>query len=70
MFKLIHKDRHTKARVGRLTTAHGIVNTPEFMPVATQATIKTLSVRDLRDCNLQIILSNAYHLYLRPGTQS
>jgi len=69
MYKLIHKDKHTKARLGKLTTAHGVVKTPEFMPVATQATIKTLSVRDLKDCKLQIILSNAYHLYLRPGVE-
>jgi queuine tRNA-ribosyltransferase len=69
MYKLIHKDKNTKARLGKLATAHGIVQTPEFMPVATQATIKTLSVRDLRDCKLQIILSNAYHLYLRPGVE-
>lgn len=69
MFKVIHKGKNTKARLGELTTAHGIVQTPEFMPVATQATIKALSVRDLNDCKLQIILSNAYHLYLRPGTE-
>jgi len=69
MYKIIHKDKHTKARLGKLTTLHGVVNTPEFMPVATQATIKALSVRDLKDCKLQIILSNAYHLYLRPGTE-
>ena len=69
MFKIIRKDKNTKARLAKLTTAHGAVNTPEFMPVATQATIKALSVRDLKDCKLQIILSNAYHLYLRPGTE-
>jgi len=50
-------------------TAHGAIQTPEFMPVATQATIKALSVRDLKDCKLQVILSNAYHLYLRPGLE-
>lgn len=69
MYKIIHKDKRTKARLGKLTTAHGVVQTPEFMPVATQATIKALSVRDLKDCKLQIILSNAYHLYLRPGLE-
>lgn len=69
MYKIIHKDKNTKARLGKLATAHGVVRTPEFMPVATQATIKALSVRDLKDCKLQIILSNAYHLYLRPGTE-
>lgn len=69
MFKIIYKDKNTKARLAKLTTAHGVVNTPEFMPVATQATIKALSVRDLKDCKTQIILSNAYHLYLRPGLE-
>ncbi|OIO80550.1 MAG: tRNA guanosine(34) transglycosylase Tgt [Candidatus Omnitrophica bacterium CG12_big_fil_rev_8_21_14_0_65_43_15] len=69
MYKLIHEDKHTKARLGKLVTAHGAINTPEFMPVATQATIKALSVRDLKDCKTQIILSNAYHLYLRPGLE-
>src|SRR3989338_4312690 len=69
MYKILHKDKHTRARSGRLITPHGIVNTPEFMPVATQAMIKALSVRDLKDCKLQIILSNAYHLYLRPGLE-
>jgi queuine tRNA-ribosyltransferase len=69
MFKIIRKDKNTKARLAKLTTLHGAVDTPEFMPVATQATIKALSVRDLKECSLQIILSNAYHLYLRPGTE-
>ncbi len=69
MFKIIHTDKHTKARTGRLVTCHGAVQTPEFMPVATQAAIKALSVRDLKDCKSQIILSNTYHLYLRPGLE-
>jgi len=65
-FKLIKKDG--KARLGRLTTPHGVIETPVFMPVGTQATVKALSNQDLIDCKTQIILSNAYHLYLRPGT--
>ena len=67
MFKITHKDRQTKARTGEIKTAHGIINTPEFMPVGTQGTVKTLSNQDLDDCGAQIILSNAYHLFLRPG---
>ncbi len=50
-----------------MQTAHGVVKTPAFMPVGTQATVKTLSSQDLLDCKTQIILGNAYHLYLRPG---
>lgn len=67
MFQLIHKDKTTKARIGRLTTSHGEVNTPVFMPVGTQGTVKTLSNDELKDCDVEIILGNAYHLYLRPG---
>ena len=67
MFKLIHKDKSTKARLGRIETAHGEVNTPVFMPVGTQGTVKTISNNELKDCNVEIILGNAYHLYLRPG---
>ncbi len=67
MFTLINKDNSTKARLGRVETMHGSFETPAFMPVGTQATVKTLSNRDLSDCGVQILLSNAYHLYLRPG---
>lgn len=67
MFTLIHKDG--KARLGRLKTAHGAVNTPCFMPVGTRATVKTLSNQDLVDCGSEIVLSNTYHLYLRPGIE-
>ena len=66
-FKLIKKDK--KARLGELSTPHGVVKTPEFMPVGTQATVKTLSSKELIDSNSQIILANAYHLYLRPGEE-
>ena len=55
------------ARAGELHTAHGVVRTPAFMPVGTQATVKALCPRDLRDVEAQIILGNTYHLYLRPG---
>ncbi|MBU1887713.1 MAG: tRNA guanosine(34) transglycosylase Tgt [Candidatus Omnitrophica bacterium] len=67
MFKVTHKDKHTKARVGLLETLHGVIETPEFMPVGTQATVKALSNEDLKYCSAQIILGNTYHLYLRPG---
>jgi len=67
MFKVIKKDKKTKARLGKLTTAHGTIETPAFMPVGTQATVKGLTPEDVKASGAQIILSNAYHLYLRPG---
>ena len=67
MFKLIHKDKRSKARTGVLHTAHGDVKTPVFMPVGTQATVKTISNRELDEAGAQIVLSNTYHLFLRPG---
>ena len=60
-------DGTTRARLGRLTLTHGVVETPQFMPVGTNATVKALSPDDLRDVGASIILSNTYHLYLRPG---
>lgn len=66
-FELIHKDRQTGARLGKLHTPHGVINTPIYMPVGTQATVKAMLPRDLHDVGAQIILSNTYHLYLRPG---
>jgi len=68
-FTLINKDPNSKARAGVLKTPHGDVETPVFMPVGTQATIKTLSNQEVKDCGAQIILGNAYHLYLRPGSE-
>jgi queuine tRNA-ribosyltransferase len=67
-FELLHEDRHTGARCGRLHTAHGVIDTPVFMPVGTQATVKALEPRDLQELGASIILSNTYHLLLRPGT--
>ncbi|MDD5449177.1 MAG: tRNA guanosine(34) transglycosylase Tgt [Candidatus Omnitrophica bacterium] len=67
MFTLIHNDG--KARVGRLSAPHGEINTPCFMPVGTQAAVKTLSNQDLISCGAEIVLSNTYHLYLRPGIE-
>ncbi|MEA2610195.1 MAG: queuine tRNA-ribosyltransferase [Chloroflexota bacterium] len=62
-------DGSTRARSGRLTLPHGVVETPQFMPVGTNATVKALTPDDLRDVGASIILSNTYHLYLRPGHQ-
>jgi queuine tRNA-ribosyltransferase len=68
MFELIKSDRLTSARTGRLSTDHGIIQTPIFMPVGTLATVKAVKQSDLRDVvRAQIILGNTYHLYLRPG---
>lgn len=69
MFKINHQDKNSKARLGKLTTTHGIVDTPCFLPVGTQGTVKTLSPQELADCGAQIVLSNAYHLFLRPGIE-
>ena len=68
-FELLKKSDRSKARRGRLRTAHGVVETPIFMPVGTLASVKGLSARDLREMQAQIILANTYHLYLRPGTK-
>ena len=67
MFELLQTDTHTKARRGRLTTAHGVIETPVFMPVGTQASVKALDPRELLEMGTQIILGNTYHLNLRPG---
>jgi len=66
-FSTIQSDSATRARLGILQTKHGTVATPAFMPVATQGTVKSMTPQDLRDIGAEIILSNAYHLYLRPG---
>ncbi|MEI6123978.1 MAG: tRNA guanosine(34) transglycosylase Tgt [Bacteroidota bacterium] len=67
-FTLEHQDVETRARAGRIETAHGNIETPIFMPVGTAATVKAVHQRDLvTDVNAQIILGNTYHLYLRPG---
>jgi queuine tRNA-ribosyltransferase len=67
MFELLQTDPATKARLGKLTTPHGIVDTPVFMSVGTQASVKALDPRELREMGTQIILGNTYHLNLRPG---
>ena len=66
-FEIIKKDSTSDARLGRYHTSHGIFHTPAFMPVGTQATVKALTPEDLREIGVEIILSNTYHLFLRPG---
>lgn len=67
MFQLFKTDVSTKARLGRLTTNRGTIETPVFMPVGTQGSVKALDPRELREMGTQIILGNTYHLYIRPG---
>ena len=68
-FELIKTDTATKARAGKITTAHGVIETPIFMPVGTLGTVKGIHQRELKeDINPDIILGNTYHLYLRPST--
>jgi queuine tRNA-ribosyltransferase len=68
-FTLSNTDQNSKARAGILETNHGSIETPIFMPVGTQGTVKTQTPADLYNNNVQIILGNTYHLYLRPGQQ-
>ena len=65
--EVLASDRDSKARRGLLTTAHGIIDTPAFMPVGTQGSVKAVSPRELRELDAQIILGNTYHLFVRPG---
>ena len=66
-YELIKTCRQTGARLGRLHTPHGVIDTPAFMPVGTQATVKAMSPEELKALGAQIILSNTYHLFVRPG---
>lgn len=66
-YELIKTCKQSGARLGRIHTPHGVIETPIFMPVGTQATVKTLTPEELKEIESQIILSNTYHLYLRPG---
>ena len=66
-FQLLASAQHSKARRGRLKTAHGVIDTPAFMPVGTQGSVKGVSPRELRELNAQIVLGNTYHLFVRPG---
>ena len=69
-FKLLHTSLKSNARIGKIQTDRGIINTPVFMPVGTLGTVKGINQRELiNDINAEIILSNTYHLYLRPGNK-
>jgi len=69
MFELLTTDPSSSARLGRLTTAHGVIQTPVFMPVGTQGSVKALDPRELDEMNTEIILGNTYHLNIRPGLE-
>src|SRR5271169_4148606 len=69
MFELLLKDSASRARLGRLTTGRGVIETPVFMPVGTQASVKALDPRELREMGTQILLGNTYHLNIRPGLE-
>lgn len=69
MFKINHKSKKSAAKKGVLQTAHGDIETPFFMPIATKGAVKNLSADDMKDLQSQILLSNTYHLMLRPGEQ-
>jgi queuine tRNA-ribosyltransferase len=66
-FEVLANDTESQARVGKVETPHGSFETPVFMPVGTQGTVKALTPKDLKEAGTEIILSNAYHLYIRPG---
>lgn len=67
VFEFSLQNKHKNARAGKIKTSHGEINTPVFMPVATQSSIKALTFDQLDNCGCQIVLSNTYHLHLRPG---
>src|SRR5215207_7515844 len=69
MFTLLGTDPDSRARRGRLVTGHGVIETPVFMPVGTQATVKSVSPVELRELKAQIILGNTYHFFVRPGME-
>ena len=66
-YNLLHKDKFTNARYGKIETNYGVVETPMFMPVGTKATVKMLTPEELYECHSGVILANTYHLWLRPG---
>ena len=68
-FKILHKDKKTNARVGEITTAHGVMKTPAFVPVGTQASVKSLTPDEMKEAGVQIFFVNTYHMYLRPGIE-
>ncbi|HTD64990.1 MAG TPA: tRNA-guanine transglycosylase, partial [Candidatus Limnocylindria bacterium] len=69
VFELLKTDPRSKARLGRLRTTRGVIDTPVFMPVGTQASVKALDPRELLEMGTQILLGNTYHLSIRPGLE-
>jgi queuine tRNA-ribosyltransferase len=69
MFEVTATDKSTKARAGRIKTRHGTIETPAFMPVGTQGSVKAVSSQELRELNTQVVLGNTYHLFVRPGLE-
>ncbi|HPD57105.1 MAG TPA: tRNA guanosine(34) transglycosylase Tgt [Smithellaceae bacterium] len=69
-FKIYEKDQTSSARRGKIITPHGEVETPVFMPVGTQGTVKSLTPDEIKNCGVEMILANTYHLYLRPGHET
>ena len=69
MFKISKISKESKARSGELKTSHGVIKTPFFMPIATKAAVKTMDAFDMENLKAQVLLSNTYHLYLRPGME-
>jgi queuine tRNA-ribosyltransferase len=69
MYELLKTDAHSRARLGRLVTSRGTINTPAFMPVGTQGSVKALDPRELLEMGTEIILGNTYHLHIRPGLE-
>jgi tRNA-guanine family transglycosylase len=66
-FKILKKSKISRARLGFLETEHGVVETPCFVPVATQAVVKTLDSKEVEETKSQILISNTFHLHLKPG---
>ncbi len=68
-FRLLKQDKKSKARMGEIKTPHGVILTPAFVPVGSQATVKSLTPQDLEEIGVQVFFANTYHLYLRPGVK-
>lgn len=68
-FRIFHKDKKTRARVGEIVTPHGTIKTPAFVPVGTQASVKSLTPEEIRASGTQLFFVNTYHMYLRPGIE-
>lgn len=69
LFKITSQDKKSKARAGQIITPHGVIDTPAFVPVGTKATVKGLTPQDLKECGVQLLFGNTYHLHLRPGEE-